>query len=102
MIAIAGWRIWEAPSSEMRTWCLIAYTVQLALNAAWSPVFFGSHKLFGGLVTILALDIAVLATIVTSWQLDRTAALLLIPYLAWTLFATALNASIWRRNERSA
>lgn len=98
MIAIAGWRIWEVPSSELRTWCLIAYSVQLALNAAWSPVFFGGHKVFGGLVTILALDIVLSATIVAAWQLDRPAAFLLMPYLLWTLFATALNASIWKRN----
>ena len=49
-------------------------------------------------MVIAALIVAILATIVSFWKLDRPAALLLVPYLAWVAYATALNGTIWRLN----
>lgn len=98
MMAIAAWRLWEAPPSDLRTTALVLFAVQLALNAVWSPIFFGWHGILSGLIVIILLDVALAATIVVGFQVDRNAAILLLPYIAWTLFATVLNGRIWTLN----
>ena len=70
---------------------IVAFVVQLAINLAWSPIFFAEHEMTLALYTIVLLDVAVTATIVLFWRVRRLAAWLLLPYLAWILFATALN-----------
>ncbi|QGN55926.1 TspO/MBR family protein [Novosphingobium sp. Gsoil 351] len=70
---------------------LAAFAVQFALNLCWSPLFFGAHQITGALYLMAALDIAVLVTVALAWRVRRPAALLLLPYLAWVLFATVLN-----------
>lgn len=72
-----------------------AFAVQFALNLAWTPVFFGLQRPDLGLVVLAALLIAVVGTIAAFDRVDRRAALLLVPYLAWIVFATALNYAIW-------
>ncbi len=67
------------------------FVVQLALNLAWSPLFFGAHQITGALMLIGFLDAAVAVTIVLFWRIRATAGLLLLPYLLWILFATYLN-----------
>jgi translocator protein len=74
------------------------FGVQLALNLAWSFVFFGGRDLRGALGVIAALWISILATMVSFWPIRRVAAALLVPYLAWVSFASLLNAEIARRN----
>ena len=69
----------------------IAFIVQLLLNLAWSPVFFAAHQITGALVVIGLLDVAVIVMIWLFWRVRPLAALLLLPYLAWILFATLLN-----------
>lgn len=69
----------------------IAFLVQLAINLAWSPVFFAQHQITAALAVIVALDVAVLVTVWLFWKVRPVAAWLLLPYLAWILFATALN-----------
>lgn len=99
MMAYAVWRILGGPAGEPgRRRALTAFFVQLALNAAWSWAFFGAHSPLAGLVVILALLAAIAATIRLFWPLDRIAAWLLVPYLAWVGYATALNLQIWRLN----
>jgi tryptophan-rich sensory protein len=95
MMAVAAWRVWcrAVPGPERRS-ALIAFFVQLALNAIWSPVFFGLNAPASGLVVIVALVGALATTLVLFWRLDRPAGLLLVPYLAWVGFATALNGAI--------
>ncbi len=68
-----------------------AFLVQLVLNLAWSPVFFGMHQITAALVIIVAMDVAVIVTIWLFWKVRPLAAWLMLPYLAWILFATALN-----------
>ena len=74
------------------------FGLQLALNLAWSFVFFGGRDPRGALAVIVVLWVSILATMVQFWQIRRVAALLLVPYLAWVSFASVLNAEIARRN----
>ncbi|MDZ5810327.1 TspO/MBR family protein [Halorubrum sp. AD140] len=77
---------------------LVLFAVQLAVNVAWSPVFWGLERADLGLAVLVALLPLVVATIVAFDRVDRRAALLLVPYLAWVCFATALNYGIWALN----
>ncbi len=99
MMAYALWRILSLPKGlPGRVAAIAAFFLQLALNSLWSFAFFGAQSPIVGLVVIAALIVAILATIVSFWKLDRPAALLLVPYLAWVAYATALNGTIWRLN----
>jgi tryptophan-rich sensory protein len=73
---------------------------QLALNLLWSILFFGRRQLRAAFVEIVLLVAALVATIVAFARIRLTAAVLLLPYLAWTSFATGLSAAIVRRNPR--
>jgi benzodiazapine receptor len=95
MMAITLWRLWDrvAPSAA-RTAAIRLFALQLAINAAWSPVFFGWHGLRTGLLIIVALLVALAATIVATGKVDRLAAWLLAPYLVWVAYATTINAGV--------
>ncbi len=95
MIAVAGWRLWEnnRASTSMKIWW-----AALVFNFLWSPVFFGAQQLALALVIILVLLALIYAFIARTWNLDRIAAWLFVPYAAWVSFATLLNASIWWLN----
>lgn len=98
MMGVAAGLVWlRGPSPAVRA-ALIAFGVQLALNALWTPVFFGVHALGGALVVIVALWLAIAWTIARFWRVHRVAAALLLPYLAWVSFASVLNAAIWQLN----
>lgn len=88
LMALAAWLVWRRGGPTATWW------VQLGLNLAWTPVFFGLEQLWLGFVVIVALDVAVLVTLVVFAGFSRVAAWLFVPYLAWTLFATALNLGI--------
>ena len=99
MMALAFWRILSlVPGTLGRAGAIAAFLVQLALNAAWTPVFFGLHSPRGGLAVIGILLVTILVAIRRVWPLDRTAAGLLVPYAAWVAFATALTAEVARLN----
>jgi len=97
MMAVAAWRVGPLTDGNRRR-AITLFGIQLAFNAVWSPVFFGLEAPRAGLAIILALLISLSATLVAFWRLDRPAALLLVPYLAWVCYATALNAEIVRLN----
>lgn len=90
-IGVAGWLLWRARGWDGVLWL---WTGQLVLNLAWTPLFFSADRYVLALVDIVALDLAVAALIALAWRTSRVAAGLLVPYLAWTCFATALNAGI--------
>lgn len=95
LIATAGWQLWRSAGQ----WRIVRgelwlYVVGLALNALWTPLFFGAGAPVAALIDIVLLDVVVAATIVVFARRDGLAALLLVPYLAWTIFATALNTAI--------
>jgi benzodiazapine receptor len=92
----------RAPDDAARQVALGLFAVQLALNGAWSWIFFSRHALGAALAEILVLWLAILATIAAFARIRPSAGLLLVPYLAWVTFATLLTAEIWRRNRHSA
>jgi tryptophan-rich sensory protein len=94
LMAVAAWRVWR--KAGLRP--LGLYVLQLALNFAWSSIFFGAHAIGAALVEIALLFAAVVLTLRDFWRLDRIAGWLLVPYAAWVLFAGVLNAAIWRLN----
>ena len=99
MMAYALWRILSLPKGlPGRNAAIATFFVQLFLNGLWSFAFFGAQSPIAGLAVISGLIVAILATIVSFWKIDRTAALLLVPYLAWVTYATVLNGTIWRLN----
>ncbi len=90
VIAIAGARIFiDHRSAAMRLWW-----AALLLNFAWSPLFFGLHEPALAMIVIFGLIVAILLFIAFSWRSDRMSAILFLPYLAWTSFASVLNAAI--------
>ncbi|UUR09396.1 tryptophan-rich sensory protein [Sphingomonas glaciei] len=88
----------SAPNSAWRRRGLIFFTVQLVLNYLWSPVFFGAAAIDVGFLIIIAMAVALCLTISLFWRVEKVAALLLLPYLAWLCLATALNFEIGRLN----
>ncbi|KAG6926802.1 translocator protein, partial [Chelydra serpentina] len=75
------------------------YAGQLALNWAWTPIFFGAHKTGWGLVNLLLTSGAATATTVTWYHVNKRAAYLMFPYLAWLTLASVLNYRIWKDNK---
>jgi translocator protein len=99
ILAFAIWRVLSAhPAMPGRGRAIALFYVQLALNGLWSWSFFAAHSPAAGLVNIVALDLAAVATAVLFSRIDRLAAWCFAPYLAWIAFATYLNAGIWALN----
>lgn len=102
IMAIAAWLIWrtprEGPTASRRLDGLMLFALQLALNALWTPIFFSLHNLLAAFIVIVLLWIAILLTTLRFWQLKPLAGALLLPYLAWVSFATALNLALLRLN----
>lgn len=98
ILGIAFAMVCSAWGARTRTVAIVAFLVQLALNLAWSPVFFGEHMIFEALILLLVLDIAVIVTVYLFWKVRPLAGALLLPYLAWVLFATLLNYQFWQLN----
>ncbi len=98
MMGIALAAILNAPRSKQRSTALTLFAVQLALNFAWSPVFFGGGMIDVAFLIILAMDVLVTMTIIAFWKIRPLAGALLIPYLAWLCIATALNHETGRLN----
>lgn len=98
MMVVAAWRVWLQGGWPRQKATLCLYLLQWALNALWTPLFFGLHQPGWALAEILVLLVAILATIRAFWRVDRHAGLLLFPYAAWGAFATVLNGAIWMMN----
>ncbi len=98
-IGVSGWLIWRERGSARVDPALTLWAVQLVLNAAWTWLFFGLHRPGLAFVDIVALVIAIAATIVLFGRVSHLAAVMLIPYLVWVCFAAALNGTIWHLNR---
>jgi tryptophan-rich sensory protein len=98
LMGLAAAIVCAAWGSRYRLPAILAFAAQLIVNLAWSPMFFGQHQITLALYIILVLDVALIVTMVLFWQVRRGAALLLLPYLAWIVFATVLNYEFLRLN----
>ncbi len=95
-IAVAGWLVWRR-AGVVRAHA--PYVVQLLLNAAWTPIFFGAGAYGLAALEIVVLWCVVAVTVVAFWRRDRLAGGLLLPYWAWVTYATALNVAVWSLNR---
>lgn len=95
LIAIAGARTW---ARGPRSAAMAAWFVQLALNFAWTPVFFTLERPDLALLVIAPLFLTITIFIALTWRRERLSALFFVPYLAWVAYASALNFEIWRLN----
>jgi tryptophan-rich sensory protein len=98
LMALAGGLVWSQRSRRPVVLPLVLFLVQLALNLGWTLIFFGAHRIDLASWEILILDAAVAATLVLFARVSRWSALLLAPYLAWSIFATFLCWEIWKLN----
>jgi len=100
MMGTAAWLVWRRRTAEDRARVALSlFVIQLALNAAWTPMFFGAEQILAALIIIVALWFAILATMLAFRKVSGAAALLLLPYLAWVTIAAILNFEIWRMNS---
>lgn len=98
-MAVAGWLVWRKKGFSGARIALTLFGIQLFLNVLWSTLFFGLKSPGAALVEIVVLWVAILGTTLAFRQTSRTAAALLIPYLAWVAFAAVLNLGIWYLNS---
>jgi benzodiazapine receptor len=96
LMGIAAWLVWRAPGSNGVA--LGVFVAQLAANALWSWLFFAWHRGALAAVEVLVLLALIAATIAAFWRVSRLAGLLLVPYLLWVSFASALTWAVWQRN----
>jgi translocator protein len=98
MMAVAAWLVWQRGGFAVQRRPLGLFLAQLALNALWTPLFFGLRQPGVAFAVILLLWLAILATLLAFRPVSRAAAWLLVPYLAWVSFAAVLNGTLWRLN----
>ncbi|MEM8800303.1 MAG: TspO/MBR family protein [Pseudomonadota bacterium] len=112
LIALAGWRVFLALRADMSpdtpvaaivfTAPLIAYGIQLVLNALWSALFFGAKRPDWAMIEVVIFLAMIIGTAVLFFSVDSLAAIFFLPYIAWVSFAAVLNFSLMRRNPVSA
>jgi tryptophan-rich sensory protein len=98
-MATAGARAAVSPDNGL---AMALWSLQIALNGLWTPVFFGLGRMRLGLIVLCALWGAVAAMMLALWQVDTLAGVLFLPYLAWVSVAGALNFSVLQRNPEIA
>jgi tryptophan-rich sensory protein len=94
LMGVSLYLVWVTPYKKSKQQAFVVFGVQLALNALWSLVFFGLHMPWAGVMVIVLLLAGIVATVKLFWPISKTAAYLLLPYVAWVSFATALNFAI--------
>ncbi len=102
LIAIAGARALDRSEGPERAAFARGYALNLALNAGWTALFFGARRPGAALAEIAALNASNLVLLRRAARTDRAAGAALAPYVAWTLFATALNGAIVGLNRGGA
>jgi tryptophan-rich sensory protein len=98
MIAVSGWLVWRSEGWSGARLALTVFSAQLVLNALWSWLFFGLQRPDLALIDIVLLEATILWMVVLFWPISWLAGALLLPYLVWVAFATALNGAIWQLN----
>ncbi len=100
-MGIAAWLIWRADGFRPVRGALTLFLAQLALNALWSWLFFGWHRGALAFADIVLLWVLIIATLIAFWRVRALAGWLLVPYLLWVSFASALNYAVWQLNPQS-
>ena len=98
MMGFAAWLVWRQQHNKGVTVALMIFFAQLCANALWSWLFFAWRNGAGAFGEVLILLTLIVATVITFWRVSRLAAVLLLPYLVWVCFASALTWSVWRNN----
>ena len=100
LMGIAAWLVWRVGGFRAARTALTLFLVQLAVNALWSWLFFGWQLGSAAFADIVLLWVLIIATLVAFWRVRPLAGVLLIPYLLWVSFASALNYSVWQLNPQ--
>ena len=100
LMGIAAWLVWRVSDSRAVRSAIALFLLQLTLNALWSWLFFRWHQGALAFADILLLGVSIVGTIIAFWKIRRLAGALLIPYLLWVIFASALNYSVWQLNPQ--
>lgn len=96
LMGVAAWLVWRSPGSR---WVALGlFAAQLSVNALWSWLFFAWHRGALAAADVLVLLALIVATGAAFWRTSRLAAVLLMPYLLWVSFASALTWAVWRSN----
>lgn len=98
LMGVAAWLVWRKSRSVPTRTALTLFVVQLAANALWTWLFFVWHQGALAFAEVLVLWTLILATIILFSKVSKLAAALLVPYLAWVSFASALNFNLWQFN----
>lgn len=98
LMAVAAWLVWREGGFRAHARALTLFLVQLAANALWSWLFFAWHRGGTAFAEVLVLWLLIVATLVAFWRVRALAGALLVPYLLWVSFASALNYATWQLN----
>lgn len=98
MMAVAAWLVWRRGGFKANQSALSLFLLQLILNGLWSWMFFAWNLGAGSFVNIFILWAAIFITLIMFWHRDKLAGVLLVPYLLWVSFASALNYTVWQLN----
>ncbi len=98
MMGTAAWLVWCQGGWKTQRLPLGFFLLQWLFNSLWTPLFFGAHLIGPAFVDILLLWLTLVMTLAFFWRVSLIAGLLLVPYLGWVTFASALNCAIWHLN----
>lgn len=98
MMGFSAWLVWRIDGFDFARKALSLFLVQLAVNALWSWVFFVWHLGLAAFANIILLWVLIILSVQAFWRIQKLAAVLLLPYLAWVSFAMLLSFSIWQAN----
>ena len=101
LMGVAAWLVWRVGGFRAARLALTLFLVQLAFNALWSWLFFGWHRGALAFADVLLLWVLIVATLIAFWRIRPLAGALLLPYLLWVSFASALNYSVWQLNPQA-
>lgn len=97
-MSVSAWLIWRHRSTVKLSMPLALYLVQLLLNGLWSWLFFGRQLIGTALIDLMILTLLIAITTAMFMRIQKAAGIMMLPYLLWISFATALNFQIWRMN----
>ena len=98
LMGVAAWLVWRERDAKARLPALSIFIVQLVLNALWSWLFFAWHRGAAAFVDVVGLLVLIADMVFLFGRVRRLAAWMVVPYLAWVGFASALTYAVWQRN----